>query len=342
MKQLSLILLSLFISTAVLSQDKNQINVLISEGVKLHDAGKFEEALGKYKEALKLDPDNSTANYEIAYTLSSSKSDKDAIPYLNKIIEGNSTNKGGAYDMLGSIYDNQGKTDKAIEYYKLGIKAQPEYQGLYFNLAITYSRLGKNEEALQYLTKSLQLNPKHASSHRLYALINMADSGNKICALLGYCNFLILEPNSQRSVKAYQDVRSILSSGSTKKDGVNNITINHNASEKDPDLGAASLALSISSLTPGIAGLAEADQLELQLKTIFGITGELSEKKKEKDFFWSFYADYFYKLSKSEFMPLIARIIGFSSNQEEKKKWITEHEQLLTDYSVWEAANAHN
>jgi len=341
MKYLTLILLSFFISSAVLSQDKSKINSLISEGVKLHDAGKFEEALGKYKEALQLDPENSTANYEIAFTLFNTKSAKDAIPYLNKIIEGNApANKGGAYDMLGSIYDNQGQTDKAIEYYKRGIEAQPGYQSLYYNLAITYGRQGKNEEALPILAKALQLNPKHASSHRLYALINMAEPGNKICALLGYCNFLILEPTSQRSVKAYEDVKSILKSGITKADGVNNITLSTN--KTDPDLGAAGLAISMSSLSPGIADLPEADQLELQLKTIFGTTGELSEKKKEKDFFWSFYADYFYKLSKSEFMPLIARIISFTSNQEEKKKWIKEHEQALTDYSIWESANPHN
>lgn len=338
MNQLTLILLSLFISTAVLSQDKSKINGLISEGVKLHDAGKFEEAILKYKEALQLDPDNSTANYEIAYTLFSNKSAKDAIPYLNKIIEENPSNSGSAYDMLGSIYDTQGQKDKAIEYYKRGIKAQPEYQGLYYNLAITYSSLGKNEEALQNVTKALQLNPKHASSHRLYALINMAEPSKKIAALLSYCNFLILEATTQRSTKAFQDVKSILNSGITKTAGVNNITINRNPNENDPDVGAASLAISMASLSPGLAGLSEADQLELQLKTIFGITGELSEKKKEKDFFWSFYADYFYKLSKSEFMPLIARIISFTSNQEEKRKWIKEHEQLLTDYSVWESA----
>ncbi|WP_448635282.1 hypothetical protein [Pedobacter panaciterrae] len=41
-------------------------------------------------------------------------------------------------------------------------------------------------------------------------------------------------------------------------------------------------------------------------------------------------------------MPLIARIISFTSNQEEKRKWIKEHEQLLTDYSVWESATPRN
>jgi len=340
MKQLTLILLSIFISFAVLSQDKSKATVLISEGVKLHDAGKFEDAITKYKEALELEPNNPTANYEIAYTLLSSKKTKEAIAYLNKIIEGKAPNAGSAYDMLGSIYDNEGNTDKAIETYKLGIKAQPQYQGLYYNLAITYVRAGKNEEALQYVAKSLQLNPKHASSHRLYGIINMTEPANKIAALLAYCNFLILETTTERSTKAYQEVKTILNLGAPKTEGTNNITVSSN--KKDPDFDAANLAISISSFSPGIANLSEADQLELQLKTILGIAGELSEKKKDKDFFWSFYADYFYKLSKSEYMPLIARIVSFTSNQEEKKKWIKEHEKMLTDYSVWESSTPHN
>lgn len=340
MKQLTLIILSLFISFAVLSQDKSKATVLISEGVKLHDAGKFEDAIAKYKEALELEPNNPTANYEIAYSLFSSKKTKDAIAYLNKIIEGKAPNAASAYDMLGSIYDNEGNTDKAIETYKLGIKAYPEYQGLHYNLAITYARTGKNEEALQYLAKSLQLNPKHASSHRLYGVINMAEPTNKIAALLAYCNFLILETTSERSSKAYQDIKTILNLGATPSEGTKNITITSN--KKDPSFDAANLAISMASFSPGIANLSEADQLELQLKTILGIVGELSEKKKDKDFFWTFYADYFYKLSKSEYMPLIARIVSFTSNQEEKKKWIKEHEKMLTDYSVWESATPHN
>jgi len=340
MKQLTLIILSLFISFAVLSQDKSKATVLISEGVKLHDAGKFEDAIAKYKEALELEPNNSTANYEIAYSLLSTKKTKEAITYLNKLIDGKAPNAASAYDMLGSMYDNEGNTDKAIETYKLGIKAYPEYQGLYYNLAITYVRAGKNEEALQHAAKSLQLNPKHASSHRLYAVINMTEPANKIAALLAYCNFLILETTSERSVKAYQDIKTILNLGATPSEGTKNITITSN--KKDPGYDAANLAVSMASFSPGIANLSETDQLELQLKTILGIVGELSEKKKDKDFFWTFYVDYFYKLSKSEYMPLIARIVSFTSNQEEKKKWIKEHEKMLTDYSVWESATPHN
>ena len=45
----------------------------IEAGVKLHDAGKFEEAIAKYEEVLKLSPANMTALYELAYSFAANK-----------------------------------------------------------------------------------------------------------------------------------------------------------------------------------------------------------------------------------------------------------------------------
>src|SRR5215217_98544 len=155
MKHITLTLFSLFFSFTLFAQDK--VADLVSEGIKLHDAAKYQEAIAKYKEALALEPNHPTANYEIAFTHFSNQSGKEAIPYLNKIIDAKSPNMASAYDLLGSIHDDQGQTDKAIECFKLCIKADPKYQRLYFNLAITYSRQGKNEEASQYASQAIQL-----------------------------------------------------------------------------------------------------------------------------------------------------------------------------------------
>ena len=45
----------------------------IEAGIKLHDAGKFDEAIAKYEEVLKLSPANMTALYELAFSFAATK-----------------------------------------------------------------------------------------------------------------------------------------------------------------------------------------------------------------------------------------------------------------------------
>jgi len=338
MKHLTLFLFALFISFTLTAQEKTKVAQLIDEGIKLHDAANYEEAISKYKEALQLEPDNIDANYEIALTYFNTASKKEAIPYLQKIVQTKNSSTARAYDMLGSIFDIDDKPNTAIEFFNRGIKADPTYQRIYFNLAITYARQGKSAEAELNTSTALKLDPGHASSHRLYAIIAAGEQANKIKAVLAYCNFLLLEATSPRAATAYKDLTVLLGAGVSEKDGVNNITLGGNSTDKD--INAANMAIPLSLLSAkAIPNLGAADQLELQLKTIFNITGELAAKKTDRDFFWNYYADYFAKLAKTEFMPVAAHIISFSTNPEDNKKWISEHNQQLKDFFKWQSEN---
>lgn len=339
MKRFTLILLSFFLSFIAGAQEKSKAATLISEGIKLNDDRKYDEAIAKYKEAIQLEPNNADANYEMAFTLYATNKGKDAVPYLNKVIELKSPVTVRAYDMLGSIYDLDNQADKAIEYFKEGIKANPNYQRIYFNLAITYGRQGKYPEALDYTAKALELDPGHASSHRIYAIM-AASTGQNVKAIYAYSNFLLLEATSERSAAAYKELKTLLVGGLNQKDGTNNITVK--SDEKDPDMTAANMLISMSGLSAGaIPGMSEEEKFEAQLKTIFSTTGGLSAKKKEKDFFWSYYADYFAKLSKTEFMPVAAHMMSFTANKEESSKWFKEHEQQLKDFTKWQQETPH-
>ncbi len=338
MKQVALILL-FFISTAVMAQEKSPARLLVEEGVKLHDEKKYPEAIAKYKEALKLEPDNANANYELAFTLFATNSSKEAIPYLLALVKKKSAVQVSAYDMLGSIYDDQKETDKAIEYFNLGIKTDPSYQRLYYNLALTYAKVNKNKEAMEQLEKSLSLDPGHASSHRLYAVVAKAEPGNNIKALLAYYNFLMLEPATGRSAQAFKELQELLNSGNSKKDGVNTITLG--ASSKDTDLNTANLAIALASNSAGaIPGVTEQDKFAGQLSLIFKIVGQISEKKKDKGFFWKFYADYFYALSSTDFVPVATKLVSFSSNPEETKTWVSSHQEQFKGLSEWVKQNS--
>ena len=337
MKRLLLLLAFLFISFQALPQDnQNKLNEFISQGMKLHDLKKYDEAIASYKEALKLEPANPSANYELAFSLMGKGDTKAAIPYLEKVTKTKNNVSVSAYDMLGSIYDDMGQKDKAIEYFNKGIEADPTYQRIYFNAALTSVRMGKEKEALNYLVKALKLNPNHPSSHSLYAELMAKSSTTKIDAILAYCNFLILEPTSQRSVSAYKNLKVLMESGVSDSKKGNTISI---GSGGDTEQNAANLSVSMSGLSLIIPGISENGKLEQQLRSIFSSVGEISARKTDKSFCWLFYADYFGKIGKSEYMPLVAHIIGYTANEKENGKWIKDNEVQFVKFGKWEEEN---
>ena len=117
--------------------------------------------------ALKIDPDNVNAQFELAYTLYASGKGDDGIPYLEKVIAAKTTLTAGAYDILGSIYDQDNKKDQAIEAFNAGINVNPNYQRLHYNLGLVYFRNKQYAEAEKCAIDAIKLDPKHASSQRM-------------------------------------------------------------------------------------------------------------------------------------------------------------------------------
>ncbi|MBK0379803.1 tetratricopeptide repeat protein [Mucilaginibacter segetis] len=322
-----------FISTSLFAQNNPKADILIKQGTALHDEGKYTEAIAKYKQALELEPANLSANYELGFTLYSSGNTKEAIPYLEKIINAKTTSLAAqAYDLLGSIYDDDKQPEKAIAYYKKGIAANPKYQRLYFNLSITYLRKGNDAEAERYAAEALKLDPLHSSSHRIYALATY-NQHKRGASLLAWCNFLMIEPLTDRSTQAYQYVQNILNYGISKSDDKSvNIKINDQSAE------GTILPLAVLSATADKKGLSAVDSLTLQLSSVFRISDNF-QKQQTTDFYNKFYSGYFKKLAATNYMPTLARYISLVAYKDENEAWIKAHEDNFNELVSWVETN---
>jgi Tfp pilus assembly protein PilF len=330
-KFLLLILLSVF-SSVTFAQVKEEAKTLVTEGVALHDAGKYDEAIAKYKEAMKIDPNYSSAYHEISFTLFSSGKGMEAIPYLEKLLKLDPSS-GAAYDMLGSIYDDNKQTDKAIEYYKKGLTVAPDYQRLHYNLAITCLREKKYPEAEAYAIEAIKLEPKHASSHRAYAMATFYENKRGV-SLLGWSSFLLLEPQTKRSTEAYNYIRYILNYGITKKDEK---TVNLNISTTDLNPGNMSLPLAVLSATTDKKGLTAIDSLTLQLQSVYKVSNTFNMDKKD-DFYKHYYADYFSKLAETDNMQAFARLLSLTAYRDENLQWFKDNGPKLSALDAWVTA----
>jgi tetratricopeptide (TPR) repeat protein len=334
MRLLTNLILGLFLSLNLFGQDDN-VSELVSQGIALHDQGKYDDAITKYKMALKIDNKSTLANYELSYTYMVTEKYGDAIKYSKKVLEQNSENQHEAYIVLGSSLDMNGKADNAIKVYEEGLLKFPDSNLLNYNLALTSYHQKDYEKAERAAILAILAKPKHGSSHVILAAIMQA-KGERVKSMLSTYYFLMLEPNSKRSKINYNSLLSQLGQGVERKND-KNISVNVPlSSSQDSLFGAAEMMVSLKAASRFIDENKDKSSMEFFIDTnkgFFSILGEL--KKENKDFWWDFYVPKFYDLVQSNNLEAFSYYISQSSNSEDINKYIAENADKMKQLKDW-------
>jgi len=302
----------------------NRADSLLSKASTFGKAGKYAEAISNYQQALTLEPNNEKALCQFGFLLHTAGKDAEAIPYLQKLTSCTSTYAVNGLNLLGSIYDNSKQTDKAIATYTAALKIDPKNRELYYNVALAYYKELKFAAAEDNLASALKIDPSNALTHRMYALAAFHQGKNAAC-ILAFCNFLLLDPQSPQALEAYTNIERIFAGSAgvkATKPGVyayDKYIVQAEAASKK----------------------ATSDRIEAKFKTLFTLIGEAAQKQGSKDFFSTFYADYFHKLAQSPNMPSFSHTISLSVAKEANSKWLTEHQQEVDSLKKWMEENGH-
>jgi tetratricopeptide (TPR) repeat protein len=339
----SLFMLLLVASNASLFAQK-QAKDPIEEGVNLHDEGKYAEAIKKFEEALKANPKDATANYEMANTLIALQEYEKAIKFADKVIAGKSKLMGEAYTLKGTAYDMLKKPKKAIDTYMNGIKNAPDAQLLYFNLGVTYMGIKEYDEAEKALINSIKRNQSHASSHLILGYV-CSEKKSKVKSLLALYNFLILEPKSKRSKMALGIIEDLLGNSVKKSDNGFDMTITLDDSEKDKLFSSADLYLSMSLASEMTEEKAVKDSLGVIIPNTPAIAFKKNNdnlftylaavKETDKSFWWNYYAQFFADVEKNGFTEVLSYYMRLSKDEKEVKDWLDKNKDSLKKFSDW-------
>jgi len=297
MKYIKYVIICLFITVAVdkaPAQNTDDARALIKEGVKLNEEKKYAEAIGKYRQALKIDTGNMFASYQLAYSLFLSDKGTEGLPYLQKVIIGDEKLRAAAYDLSGLIY------------FKNKQYAEAEANAI----------------------EAIKLDPKHAGTQRMYALVSFHQD-KRAQALLGFCSFILLEPNTARSAEAYSNIQHILQSGNLKPGPGETAT-------HLTDVNANALNQSITEATADFIRKkndSPGNLFTARLTATFVNIGKLAEKQTGNDFFRKYMAAFFYQLAQSPNMPAFARVV--SQSTPESAQWIKANQQQMADLDAW-------
>jgi tetratricopeptide (TPR) repeat protein len=143
-------------------------NKLLVEGDPNH-------AAERYREALKLDPNNAKTWFNLAIALDE---------LGRKSEEQNALEKALALDpslpqphnQVGLIYASQGRVAEAEEHFKKAISLDPQYADAQTNLGVLYGRTGRNREAETLLRQATENNPHLLQAHLNLGLILANDN----------------------------------------------------------------------------------------------------------------------------------------------------------------------
>lgn len=334
MKQFFTLILCLLIASRLLGQD-DRIEELISQGVEYHDQGKYDEAIGKYKAALELDKKSTLANYELSYTYFVTKQYNDAIKYSTVAIKQNSDHQHESYIVLGSCLDLTGEPLKAIKTYEKGLSKFPNSHLLNYNLALTCYNQKDYDKAEMAAINAIKAKPTHGSSHIILSA-TMQEKGQRVKSILSLYYFLMIEPNSKRSLINYNSLRDLLSQGVEEK-GDKNINISVPlSSSSSSDFGVAEMTISLLAASKYTEENKDKNEFELFVETnrgIFGVLGEL--KKDNTGFWWDVYVSKFYEMMQAGNIEAYSYYIAQSTNNELVDSWISENTEKMQKFYEW-------
>lgn len=331
MKLLTNLLLGLFLTVNLFGQ-VDKVNELVSQGTVLHDQGKYDDAIAKYKMALSIDKNSSLANYELSYTYMAAGKYSDAIKYSKKVIKQDSGSQHGAYIVLGSSLDMSGKADKAIKAYEEGLSKYPESNLLNYNLALTAYKQKNYEKAEKAAINAINAKPKHGSSHVILSSIMQA-KGERVMSLLPAYYFLMLEPNSKRSKIIFTDLKKQLAKGvEMKNDSDVSVIV---PTSIDSLFGTAEMSLSLmaASRFTEDKDKSETEFFKETNSVFFAMLEEL--KKENKGFWWDFYVSKFIDLIQSDNIEAFSYYVSQSTNSDSVNQYIANNPDKIQRLKDW-------
>ncbi|UOQ70140.1 tetratricopeptide repeat protein [Hymenobacter cellulosilyticus] len=329
------------------AQAPDEVKALIKQGVALYDEGKYDEAVLRYKQALKLAPDNFTAQYELAMTYGHLDRHEEVVEICKKLLQDNANADANVYVIYGTALDDLKQPQEAIRIYQRGIKKFPDNGLLYFNLGVTQASTQRYEEATESMQMAVRKNPRHASAHRILALLTA--QSNRVPAIFASVRFLQLEPHSKRAIGGLEVLDKLMGKG-VHKTGENAVTLNvtpnmlkqMNGKKNQPDnFGQADLLLTMASALDYDEKNKDKSATVRLAEKLTSLCQSLEEQKPENHpgFAWSYYVPYFITLKKAGYLPTLAYLIQAARpGQPEAQQWLEQHPSEVKELQEWSEA----
>ncbi len=334
MKGKNVFLLGVFWGLFCSLQAQKTVDEWIRSGIALHDAGKYAEAMDQYEKALAIEPENYSLLYEMAMTYYAMEREDESVRLLKEILKKSpAAGRLEAYVLLGTIYDDFGKSKKAYKLYERAVEEYPDEYMVHFNWGVTAYRMDKQEEALMFFQRTLELNHRHPTSWLYLAYLEWGRA-RKLQAFFDLNSFLLLEPEGKRAEAAYASLLKLLGEEVRKNaDGkLKNKLDSRSMGRSEQVLFTMNIAAAYhlaDSLTKGQAK--PFDEFMCVAQVVFGLAPRILEDDASPT---SRAVHFFAELTKLDYLELYCHYISLSQG-EEHEAWLSEHAEEFEAFVDW-------
>ena len=335
----------------LLGQNQN-IEELIQEGIELHDAGEYEEAIDRYNEALEQDSTHMLAVYEISLSYLALKDFENASLFSTLVIDSNNEQLSpGAYAVKSESLAGMKMVDEAIDLLYEGLEKNGDNSLLHFNLALNFFEKGDIDKTIEHVKTAIDLDKTHSGAFLLNAYA-LKDNGLWVQSILSFQMFLLLEPDSKRSKNAFAEMlqtmqlreeeepversfiqqqlfKNISDSALAQQDippltthnGLNrNLVYNAITSVKD----------SLNAISEEISDFNLFKTVNMEIMKVL----EKESKNSNEGILWTFYIPFFSRIAHSDYYDTYCRYISVSYDPESFEWWGNNSESAL-NFILW-------
>jgi tetratricopeptide (TPR) repeat protein len=137
---------------------------LLEQAMKLHQAGRLDQAQQLYQQILRLEPDQADALHLLGVAAAQAGKPELALAPIQRAIAVR-PNVAVYYLNLANAYCDLGRLDEAVAQYRRAIELYPDYPECLVNLGAVLRRVGRLEESETRLRRALQLQPNNPLAH---------------------------------------------------------------------------------------------------------------------------------------------------------------------------------
>jgi tetratricopeptide (TPR) repeat protein len=173
-------------------------------GCALLGEGKLDEAIHSFQEAVRVQPQHGRAQYYLGLALAKRGRVDEAIDAYQKALAINPADSAVLSSLAGALM-GKGRFDDAAARLRAAIRLHPEVAALHSNLGLALSYGGQLDEAIEEYQESLKLNPNSAQAHKDLGAA-LAAKGRVKEAIAQLAEALRLQPNDP---EAGQQLRAL-------------------------------------------------------------------------------------------------------------------------------------